>query len=310
MSNAILITGSNGQLGTVLRTSLQQKYGKDKVIASDLRPPPNYDGIFETLDATNEEDLAAIIKKYGVREIYHLAAILSANGEKNPLASWNVNMMAFLNVLETSRLNGVEKIFYPSSIAVFGESAALESTPNDTFLDPLTAYGISKSAGEMWANYYFHKYDLDVRSLRYPGVIGYQSIPGGGTTDYAVEIYHSAVKEEAFNCFLKEDETLPMIFMEDAIRATIELMEVPKEKIKIRTSYNLAGASFSPAEVAASIKEIYPKFEIIYAPDHRQEIAAKWPNSIDDSAARNDWGWQAEYDLKKMTATMIEKLRR
>jgi nucleoside-diphosphate-sugar epimerase len=310
MSNAILITGSNGQLGTVLRTSLQQKYGKDKVIASDLRPSPNYDGIFETLDATNEEDLATIIKKYGIKEIYHLAAILSANGEKNPLASWNVNMMAFLNVLEASRLNGVEKIFYPSSIAVFGESAALENTPNDTFLDPLTAYGISKSAGEMWANYYFHKYDLDVRSLRYPGVIGYQSIPGGGTTDYAVEIYHSAVKEEAFNCFLKEDETLPMIFMEDAIRATIELMEAPREKIKIRTSYNLAGASFSPKEVAASIKEIYPRFEIIYAPDHRQEIAAKWPNSIDDSAACNDWGWQAEYDLKKMTATMIEKLRR
>lgn len=308
MSKTILITGSNGQLGTVLRTSLQQKYGKEKVIASDLRPPPNYDGIFETLDATNEEALVAIIKKYEVKEIYHLAAILSARGEQNPLASWDVNMMSFLNVLEASRLNGVEKVFFPSSIAVFGESALLENTPNDTFLDPLTAYGISKAAGETWANYYYHKYGLDVRSLRYPGVIGYQSIPGGGTTDYAVEIYHSAVKKEPYNCFLKEDTTLPMIFMEDAIRATLELMEAPKEKIKIRTSYNLAGTSFAPAEVAASIRAIYPDFVINYVPDHRQDIAAKWPNSIDDSAARNDWGWQAEYDLKKMTATMIEKL--
>ncbi|WP_367392845.1 NAD-dependent epimerase/dehydratase family protein [Lewinella sp. LCG006] len=308
MSNTILITGSNGQLGTVLRTSLQQKYGKEKVVASDLRPPSNYDGIFETLDATNQEDLVKIIRQYEIKEIYHLAAILSARGEQDPLASWNVNMTSFLDVLEASRLNGVEKVFFPSSIAVFGESAALENTPNNSFLDPLTAYGISKAAGETWANYYFHKYGLDVRSLRYPGVIGYQSIPGGGTTDYAVEIYHSAVKKEAFTCFLKEDTTLPMIFMEDAIRATIELMEAPKEKIKIRTSYNLAGTSFSPAEVAASIREVYPDFVVHYVPDHRQDIAAKWPNSIDDSAARNDWGWQAEYDLKKMTATMIEKL--
>lgn len=309
MSSTILITGANGQLGTVLTAALQLKYGKEKVIASDLRQSVHYDGIFETVDATDSERLTQVVEQYGVTEIYHLAAILSANGEKAPLKTWDINMQAWLNVLEVARLTSVEKVFYPSSIAVFGESAPAVNTPNDSFLDPLTVYGISKAAGENWGNYYFEKYGLDVRSLRYPGVIGYQSMPGGGTTDYAVEIYHYAVKGEHYSCFLAEDAYLPMIFMDDAIRATIELMAAPAESIKIRTSYNIAGTSFSPAEITAAIQAVYPNFDVRYEPDDRQTIASKWPDSISDSAAQKDWGWQAAYELEEMTTTMIEKLK-
>jgi nucleoside-diphosphate-sugar epimerase len=310
MKPTILITGANGQLGTVLIPALRARYGDDNVIASDLRPAPAYNGRFEIIDATDADRLSEVVKENDVTQIYHLAAILSASGEQDPLRTWHINMTALLNVLEVSRKEKVEKIFYPSSIAVFGESAELDNTPNNSFLDPLTSYGISKAAGENWAQYFFEKYDLDVRSIRYPGVIGYQSDPGGGTTDYAVEIFHQAVLGKPYTCFLKEDMMLPMIFMDDAIRATIELMEAPRENINIRTSYNLAGTSFSPAQVATAIQHFYPEFTVNYAPDFRQEIAAKWPNSINDAAARKDWGWQPEYDLEKMAMSMIENLRK
>lgn len=295
-------------MGSVLLPALRARYGNDNVIASDLRPRLGYEGRFEVIDATDESRLTEVVQQYGVNQIYHLAAILSASGEQAPLRTWDINMTAFLNVLEVSRKEGIEKVFYPSSIAVFGDSAPLENTPNNAFLDPLTSYGISKAAGENWAKYYFVKFGLDVRSIRYPGVIGYQSDPGGGTTDYAVEIFHNAVRKEPYTCFLEPGETLPMIFMDDAIRATIELMEAPKENIKIRTSYNLAGLSFSPAEVSAAIQKHYPDFEVNYAPDARQAIAAKWPNSINDGPAQNDWNWKPEYGMDKIVRTMLEKL--
>jgi nucleoside-diphosphate-sugar epimerase len=279
------------------------------VTASDLQPRPEYEGRFEVLDVTDEPRLTQVVRQYGINQIYHLAAILSANGEKDPLRTWNTNMAAFLNVLEVSRKEGVEKVFYPSSIAVFGPSAPGVNTPNNCFLDPLTVYGISKAAGENWAQYYFNRYGLDVRSLRYPGVVGHQSQPGGGTTDYAVDIYHAAVKGEPFSCFLDADEQLPMIFMDDAIRATLELMDAPKEAIRIRTSYNLAGLSFSPREVAAAIKRQVEDFSITYNPDHRQAIASGWPDSIDDSRAHADWGWRPKYDLDGVTTEMLNALR-
>ncbi|BAX78921.1 NAD-dependent epimerase/dehydratase family protein [Labilibaculum antarcticum] len=304
----ILIIGANGQIGSVLTKSLQEKFGVDCVVASDLRNSPNLNGIFEVIDATDYEQIQSVVTKYGITQIYHLAAILSAKGEQAPLTTWDINMKTLFNVLEVARLNNLDKVFYPSSIAVFGDEADLDNTPQDAFLNPATVYGISKSSGENWAQYYFLRYGLDVRSLRYPGIIGYQSLPGGGTTDYAVDIYHKAVLKEEFTCFLNEDCELPMIFMEDAIRATIELMDAPKESIKVRTSYNLAGVSFSPADMAISIQKIYPDFKIKYEADFRQEIASKWPNSIDDSKAKEDWNWKPEYDLEAITNTMIEKL--
>ncbi|MCL6267875.1 NAD-dependent epimerase/dehydratase family protein [Flagellimonas myxillae] len=310
MHQSILITGANGQLGTVLTESLQLKYGVENVIASDLREKASYTGIFEYLDVTDSDRLEEVILKYNVKEIYHLAAILSANGERNPLNTWEINMRALLNVLEASRKNNVEKVFHPSSIAVFGESAPPINTPNNSLLDPLTSYGLSKAAGENWGKYYFYKYGLDVRSLRYPGLIGYQSRPGGGTTDYAVEIYHKAVAGESFTCFLDRETTLPMMYIDDAVRATLELMEAPRENIKVRTSYNIAGISFSPAQVAASIKEKYPDFEIEYAPDHRQEIADQWPKSIQDLEAMRDWSWKPQFNLPKITEVMIDNLER
>ncbi|WP_062056185.1 NAD-dependent epimerase/dehydratase family protein [Aquimarina longa] len=309
METVVLVIGANGQLGSVLTESLIQKFGKNNVIASDLNPRKEYEGIFEVIDATNIDRIQEVVTQYKVTQIYHLAAILSAKGEETPLRTWDINMQTLFNVLEVSRKNTIEKVFYPSSIAVFGEGAPLDKTPNNAYLDPATVYGISKASGENWAQYYFMRYGLDVRSIRYPGVIGYQSLPGGGTTDYAVDIYHKAVLEEKFNCFLKEDAMLPMIFMEDAIRATIELMDAPKEDIKVRTSYNIAGISFSPAEVVAEIRTLYPEFEVIYTPDFRQEIASRWPNSIDDSTACKDWGWKPEFDLKSITTTMIQKLK-
>ncbi|MDW3208845.1 MAG: NAD-dependent epimerase/dehydratase family protein [Reichenbachiella sp.] len=304
-----LIIGAGGQLGTVLTQALRNIYGNDQVVRSDMRMLDNITGPFEVIDATDASRIEDVVKQYQIEEIYHLAAILSANGEKNPLGTWEINMKTLFNVLEVSRLNGVKKVFYPSSIAVFGSEVDQTNTPQASFLNPSTVYGISKAAGENWAQYYFQRYGLDVRSLRYPGVIGYQSLPGGGTTDYAVDIYHKAIEGENFSCFLEENTTLPMIYMDDAIRATIELMQAPKESIKTRTSYNLAGMSFSPAEIAASIQELYPDFKITYEPDFRQQIAASWPQSIDDSRAREDWGWQPAYDLKSMTADMIKNLK-
>ncbi|MHA7941545.1 NAD-dependent epimerase/dehydratase family protein [Formosa sp. 3Alg 14/1] len=309
MNTVVLVIGANGQLGSVLVKTLQDKFGMDNVVASDLRTKEGYQGIFEIIDATNFERIQEVVTTYKVTQIYHLAAILSAKGEENPLQTWDINMKTMFNVFEVARLNNIEKVFYPSSIAVFGDGADKESTPNNAYLDPATVYGISKASGENWAQYYFLRYGLDVRSIRYPGVIGYQSLPGGGTTDYAVDIYHKAVLGETFDCFLKADSTLPMIFMEDVIRATIELMDAPKEAIKTRTSYNIAGVSFSPSEVTAEILKTYPDFKVNYTPDFRQHIADKWPKSIDDSSARTEWGWKPEYDLEAITETMIKELK-
>jgi nucleoside-diphosphate-sugar epimerase len=304
----VLVIGANGQLGSVLIKELQKIHGVPNVIASDVYLDPNFEGVFELLDASNMASIHSIIKQYSVTQIYQLAAILSAKGEQYPLKTWELNTKMMLNVFEVARKSDVNKVFFPSSIAVYGTKAPLQKSPQSAFLNPATVYGISKSAGENWAQYYFNKYNLDIRSIRYPGVIGYQSMPGGGTTDYAVDIYHSAVKKETFNCFLKADTKLPMIFMDDAIRATIELMQSPKENIKTRTSYNLGSMSLSPVQIYEAIKTKYPSFEIEYNPDFRQGIADNWPNSIDDKEARSDWGWEPKFDLKSMTSKMLEKL--
>jgi len=308
-TDIILITGASGQLGTVLTEKLQEKYGVNNVIASDLRNRDDFNGQFEALDVTDYEALKEMVLKYKVTQIYHLAAILSANGEKFPLNTWEINMKTFFNVLEVSRLHGIEKVFFPSSIAAFGDNIERENTPQSPNLTPTTVYGISKVAGENWANYYFERYGLDIRSVRYPGVIGYQSLPGGGTTDYAVDIFHKAVKNEDYESFLSAWTELPMIYMDDAIRATIELMDAPKENIKVRTSYNLAGMSFNPEQLAEAIQEVYPNFKISYNPDFRQAIADSWPKSIDDSDAKKDWNWKPNYDLKSMTEDMIKNLK-
>lgn len=309
MINMILVIGAFGQLGTVLTQKLQIKWGLNRVIASDLVSKSDFNGHFEQLDATDYSALEQIVSKYKITEVYHLAAILSANGEKFPLRTWEVNMKSLFNVLEVSRIYKVNKVFYPSSIAVFGDEIERVNTPQSPNLTPSTVYGISKTSGEIWGNYYYNKYGLDVRSLRYPGVIGYQSLPGGGTTDYAVDIYHKAVKNESFQCYLEDSTMLPMIFIDDAIRATIELMDAPSEVINVRTSYNLSGMSFTPKELFNSIKKIYPDFEINYNPDFRQDIANSWIKSTDDSSARKDWGWKPEFNLDMMTELMIEKLK-
>jgi threonine 3-dehydrogenase len=308
-TECILVIGANGQIGSVLVEYLREIYGMDQVIASDIRQPEVTTGRFEKLDATDANAVAAIVAKYKVTQIYHLAAILSAKGEQEPLKTWHINMQTYFNVLEAARANGVSKIFYPSSIAVFGDQVD-DKAEQWSYLDPATVYGISKTAGENWSNYYFKRYGMDIRSLRYPGIIGYQSMPGGGTTDYAVDIYHKAVKGEVFECFLSEDTKLPMIYISDAMDATVRLMEAPKEKVTVRTGYNLAGMSFSPKEIAASIQKIIPEFKIVYKPDFRQEIADSWPKEIDDSTARKDWGWRPAYSLDKMTEEMITELRK
>lgn len=309
MKTKILITGASGQLGTVLTKKLQEKHGVAHVIATDLHFNENFNGFFKKLDATDFDALQEIVQKYKVTQIYHLAAILSARGEKFPLSTWDINMKTFFNILEVSRLNNVDKVFFPSSIAVYGSDAPKINTPQDYVLAPSTVYGISKAAGENWSKYYFERYGLDVRSIRYPGVIGHQSLPGGGTTDYAVDIFHKAVKNEEFGCFLEATTALPMIYMDDAIRATLELMEAPKRNITVRTSYNLTGMSFSPEQLTKSIQKIYPEFKIFYKPDFRQAIADSWPSSIDDSSARNDWNWNPQYDIDVMTNVMIEELK-
>ncbi len=306
----ILIIGAGGQIGSVLTNALRAAYGNDNVVASDLRPLTNQNGPSEILDALSSRALAGIINRHHITQIYHLAAILSASGEKRPLWAWDINMRSLFNVLEVARKKNLKKVYYPSSIAVFGREAAPTHTPQFEVLIPETVYGISKVAGENWANYYFQRYGLDVRSLRYPGIIGYESMPGGGTTDYAVDIYHYAVQGKAFECFLSENTPLPMLYMPDAIRATLELMEAPAEQVKIRTSYNLSGMSFTPKEVANSIKKQVPDFKISYAPDFRQAIADSWPGSIDDSAARKDWGWKPAYDLDGMTKDMLFHLEK
>jgi nucleoside-diphosphate-sugar epimerase len=295
-----------------LTLALRKVYGNANVIASDLReenPLLSGTGPYVSLDVMNKEMLHVQVIRQGITQIYLLAAILSATGEKNPNLAWNLNMTALLNVLDIAREEKLHKVYWPSSIAVFGPTSPKEFCPQQTIIEPTTVYGISKYAGEFWCNYYHQRYGVDVRSLRYPGLISYKSAPGGGTTDYAVEIYHEALQEKAYTCFLASDTYLPMMYMPDAIRATLELMEAPADNISVRTSYNISAMSFSPAEVAASIKKHIPDFSISYAPDYRQKIAATWPYSIDDTVARRDWGWKEEYHLDKMTEDMLSNLR-
>lgn len=303
----LLVTGANGQIGTVLVEGLQQRYGYDQVVASDIRPPNEDRALFESVNVLDKKRMKEIIKKHEITQIYHLAAILSAKGEQHPKMAWEINMNGLFNILELANEHQL-KVFYPSSIAVFGTESPRQDTPQYRSVHPETVYGISKVAGEYWCLYFHKKFGVDVRSLRYPGIISYQSLPGGGTTDYAVEIFHAAVKGEAYECFLKEDTRLPMMYIPDAIRATIDLMEAPGEDITVRTSYNLAGVSFTPAEIAAEIKSQIPGFSVSYVPDFRQAIAETWTETIDDSAARQDWGWQPEYDLQAMAKDMIKNL--
>lgn len=301
----ILLVGAGGQIGAVLTEALREVYGNNHVIASDLRDLGEQKGPTEILDAGDGAAMDALVKKWKVNQIYHLAAILSATGEKDPMWAWDINMRSLFNVLEIARQRNLDKVYFPSSIAVFGREASHNNTPQYEVLIPETVYGISKVSGENWCNYYYRRYGLDVRSLRYPGIIGYQSMPGGGTTDYAVDIYHYAVKGEAYQCFLGPHTRLPMLYMPDAIRGTLELMEAAASRLSVRTSYNLAGMSFTPEEVANSIRREKPDFKTSYKPDFRQAIADSWPQSIDDSAARHDWGWRPEYDLDAMTKDML-----
>jgi nucleoside-diphosphate-sugar epimerase len=312
IKDKILVIGASGQIGVELTLALRKMYGNNNVIASDLReqnPLLEGTGPYVALDVMNKEMLHVQVIRQGITQIYLLAAILSATGEKNPGLAWHLNMQGLLNVLDIAREEKLHKVYWPSSIAVFGPTSPRQNCPQQTIIEPVTVYGISKYAGEFWCNYYFQRYGVDVRSLRYPGLISYKSAPGGGTTDYAVEIYLEALEEKKYECFLKEDTYLPMMYMPDAIRATIELMEAPASKINIRHSYNLGGMSFSPREIAASIQEHIPEFAITYKADYRQKIADGWPQSIDDSVARADWGWKEEYDLEKMTEDMLMNLK-
>jgi nucleoside-diphosphate-sugar epimerase len=307
----ILVIGASGQIGVELTMALRKLYGNNNVVASDLREENELlkgTGPYVSLDVMNKEMLHVQVIRQNITQIYLLAAILSATGEKNPGLAWNLNMTSLLNVLDIAREEKLTKVYWPSSIAVFGPTSPKQQCPQQTIIEPSTVYGISKYAGEFWCNYYFNRYGVDVRSLRYPGLISYKSEPGGGTTDYAVEIFHEALEEKKYECFLSENTYLPMMYMPDAIRATIELMEAPKEKIKVRTSYNLSGMSFSPKEIAAEIKKYIPEFGMSYKQDYRQLIADSWPQSIDDSVADKDWGWSAAFDLPKMTKDMLENL--
>ena len=308
----ILVIGASGQIGVELTLALRKLYGNNSVIASDLREENDLlkgTGPYVSLDVMNKEMLHVQVIRQNITQIYLLAAILSATGEKNPSLAWHLNMQSLLNVLDIAREEKLHKVYWPSSIAVFGPTSPRQMCPQQTIIEPTTVYGISKYAGEFWCNYYFQRYGVDVRSIRYPGLISYKSAPGGGTTDYAVEIFYEALENKSYTSFLKEDTYLPMMYMPDAIRATIELMEAPAEKITVRTSYNLSSMSFSPKEIADVIRKHIPGFTIHYQPDYRQHIADSWPQSIDDSYARKDWGWQHEYDLEKMTADMLENLK-
>jgi len=312
MNKTILILGACGQIGTELTLALRQKYGNESVVASDIRRSDLaelQDGPFEILDASDADALRAVCEQYKIHTVYHLVAMLSATGEKFPMKAWDLNMQSLLHVLELAREGVIQKIFWPSSIAVFGPTTPKDHTPQQTIMEPSTVYGISKLAGERWCEYYFNKYGVDVRSIRYPGLISWKSQPGGGTTDYAVEIYYKALEEGRYTSFLSEQRALPMMYMDDAIRATIELTEAPAELVKVRNSYNLAGISFDPATIAASIAGHIEGFEMDCVPDFRENIAASWPASIDDSAAQADWNWTPKYDLEAMTAAMLGNLK-
>lgn len=304
----ILVIGSSGQIGTELTEKLQEIHGAGNVIASDLKKGKNFNGDFEELDVLDEKRLGEIVAKHKVTQVYLLAALLSATAEKNPQFAWKLNMGSLFNVLDLAKEKKIKKVYWPSSIAVFGPSTPQENVPQFTVMDPTTVYGISKLAGERWCEYYFLKHEVDVRSLRYPGLISYKSPPGGGTTDYAVDIFYQALEKGSYECFLSENTALPMMYMPDAIRATVELMQADVQNVKIRSSYNVAATSFSPKEIAAAIQKHIPKFSISYKPDFRQKIADSWPNSIDDSKAKSDWNWKAKYDLEEMVKDMIHNL--
>jgi len=312
MKRTTLILGACGQIGTELTLTLREKYGKNAVVASDIKEPALAElknGPFEILDASEGEGLRAICEKYHVGTVYHLVAMLSATGEKFPMKAWDLNMQSLLHTLELAKEKVIDKIFWPSSIAVFGPTTPKHHTPQQTIMEPSTVYGISKLAGERWCEYYHNKYGVDVRSIRYPGLISWKSQPGGGTTDYAVEIYYKALEEGKYTSFLSAHRALPMMYMDDAIRATIELTEAPADQVKVRNSYNLAGISFDPVTIAASIAGHIEGFDMDCMPDFRENIAASWPASIDDSAAQADWNWQPEYDLEAMTAAMLGNLK-
>jgi len=310
--NRILVTGATGQIGSELTVELREKYGKDNVIAAGHRRDPSEalrkSGPYVTVDTSNKDQVADAVEKYEVGTIHHLASILSAAGEKNPQLAWDVNMGGLYNVLEIAREHELAGVFWPSSIAVFGPQTPRNNTPQSTVMIPTTIYGVSKVAGELLCNYYFTRFGVDVRSLRYPGIISSETPPGGGTTDYAVEIFYEAIQNKRYTCFLREDTVLPMMYMPDCIKATIDLMEADASRIKCRTSYNLTAMSFSAGELVAEIKKHSPEFLCDYKPDFRQKIADSWPRSIDDSVARGEWGWRPDYDLAAMTKDMYDKL--
>jgi nucleoside-diphosphate-sugar epimerase len=312
MTTKILIIGACGQIGTELTKKLREQYGQDNVIASDIRKL-NVDvvnnGIFEVINALDYIQIEHLVEQYQITDVYLMAALLSATAEKNPAFAWDLNMNSLFHVLNLAKTKKIKKIFWPSSIAVFGPTTPRYNTPQYTIMEPTTVYGISKQTGERWCEYYHHQYGVDVRSIRYPGLISWSTEPGGGTTDYAVDIYHKAIAEGKFTSFLDENSELPMMYMDDAIRATVEIMQADEDKIKIRSSYNLAAMSFNPEQIAEEIKKHYPNFTINYNPDFRQKIANSWPASIDDTSARNDWGWKNNYNLENMTTEMIQKLK-
>jgi len=308
----VLITGSLGQIGSELMCALAEKIGAENIIATDIRKPSEEElegCIFEKLDVLDADAVADICKKNKIDTIYHLAAILSASGEQKPQLAWNVNMNGFYNVLEVARELDIERIICPSSIAVFGPDTPKDNTPNETILRPTSIYGVTKVAGELLGNYYVKKYGLDVRGMRFPGIISYKTLPGGGTTDYAVAIYYEALKKKKYTCFVREDTVLPMMYMPDAIKSLIQIAEVDKSKLQHHCDFNISAMSFSAKELEESIKKHIPDFVCKYEPDYRQDIADSWPRSLDDSAAREEWGWQPDYDLEMMTEDMLEKLR-
>lgn len=313
LKEKILVIGASGQIGVELTLALRKIYGNAQVVASDLReenPLLHGTGPYVSLDVMNKEMLHVQVIRQNITQIYLLAAILSATGEKNPGLAWHLNTQSLMNVLDIAREENLSKVYWPSSIAVFGPTSPKQQCPQQTIIEPTTVYGISKYAGEFWCKYYNQRYGVDVRSLRYPGLISYKSAPGGGTTDYAIEIFHGALEEKKYESFLSKDTYLPMMYMPDAIRATIELMEADSNKISVRTSYNIAGISFSPEEIANEIKKHIPDFSISYNPDYRQTIADSWPQSIDDSVARNDWGWKHEFGIERTTTDMLENLQK
>ena len=312
MEKRILIIGASGQIGNELTMYLRNMYSNQNVIASDIREASSIvmeSGPFEILDAMNAKAIEEIVTNYKITDVYLMAAMLSATAEKYPIKGWDLNMTSLFNVLNLAKDKKIEKVFWPSSIAVFGPTTPKTNTPQHTIMEPATVYGISKQTGERWCEYYHKRYGVDVRSIRYPGLISYKTPPGGGTTDYAIEIFHKAIENKKYTCFLNAQTALPMMFMDDAINATVNIMLAPPQKIKIRNAYNLAALSFNPQELAASIQKHIPDFTINYKPDFRQAIADSWPASIDDAVARKDWGWQHTIDLDKMTKIMIDNLK-